>query len=535
MRPKRDKGLGATLALAIAGLALLLPAVAGAAPSRYVYEKCDSVLPGGGTRDGTFTAVAGVPFKAENSCSEPGGFLKISQAGSLPFSSAASWALPMGAPPGGKMESIAITAAICNASNTQVYAFALQKNWASTCIPEVRTYPIDSSWGTNALISLGCTTSGGDGTGEGDPADENKGCDASPWIYAHYFAATEADPVAPTVSSLGGTLLAKGTVHGQQTLGAIAHDEGGGVSNVSVQVNGSSAAQPRVSECQTAVAHNSSVTGIVATALTPCPPDVATSWTLDTQAYPFRAGLNSVRVCASDFATLGDPNIACSAPRSLTLDNSCVESIAAGGSILSAKFRHSKGTAVTVGFGHGAALSGKLATAAGTPVSGATICIEQRVLGVRDNVENFAFVKTDASGRYTYRVPPGPNREVIVRYRHDATLLTRGLQYLSRTRPSLHASPTRLDNGHPVRFWGRLPGPKAGGNVVVLQANVVGSNRWITFRKATAGPGGKFHASYNFTSTTRSTHYRFRAVVPLQAGYPWVEGSSNPVKVLVSR
>lgn len=165
----------------LAGMLTFPPVAADASPARYVYEKCDSVLPGGGTQGGTFTAAAGVPFKAENSCREPGGFLKISQAGSLPFSSAASWALPMSAPPGGKMESIAITAAICNAANTQVYAFALQKNWASNCAPEVRTYPIDSPSGTNALVSLGCTT-GGDGTAEGDADENKKGCDASPWL-----------------------------------------------------------------------------------------------------------------------------------------------------------------------------------------------------------------------------------------------------------------------------------------------------------------------------------------------------------------
>jgi hypothetical protein len=35
------------------------------------------------------------------------------------------------------------------------------------------------------------------------------------------------------------------------------------------------------------------------------------------------------------------------------------------------------------------------------------------------------------------------------------------------------------------------------------------------------------------SSTTRAITYRFRAVVPNQAGYPWLEGSSAPVKVRV--
>jgi hypothetical protein len=67
----------------------------------------------------------------------------------------------------------------------------------------------------------------------------------------------------------------------------------------------------------------------------------------------------------------------------------------------------------------------------------------------------------------------------------------------------------------------------------VIQANVPGSPRWITFRRATSGRGGVFHSSYRFRETTRRTRYRFRALVPEQVGYPWQEGASDPVSVLV--
>ena len=46
-------------------------------------------------------------------------------------------------------------------------------------------------------------------------------------------------------------------------------------------------------------------------------------------------------------------------------------------------------------------------------------------------------------------------------------------------------------------------------------------------------PQGQFHSGYRFTHTTRKITYRFRAVVPDQAGYPWVGGTSKPVKVRV--
>ena len=111
--------------------------------------------------------------------------------------------------------------------------------------------------------------------------------------------------------------------------------------------------------------------------------------------------------------------------------------------------------------------------------------------------------------------------------------VARGVRYYAHAQPSLKLAPRSLADHHRVRFWGQVPGPVPGGRVIVLQANVPGSRQWITFRKATTNAKGYFQSAYKFTSTTRTTTYRFRAVVPDQAGYPWVEGNSRPAKVLV--
>ncbi|MGA8744824.1 MAG: hypothetical protein WB507_03055 [Solirubrobacterales bacterium] len=74
---------------------------------------------------------------------------------------------------------------------------------------------------------------------------------------------------------------------------------------------------------------------------------------------------------------------------------------------------------------------------------------------------------------------------------------------------------------------------RASGRVVVLLANVPGSKRWITFRDQTTGGQGDFDSGFRFTVTTRTTTYRFRALIPSQASYPWVEGTSRPVRVRV--
>ena len=142
-------------------------------------------------------------------------------------------------------------------------------------------------------------------------------------------------------------------------------------------------------------------------------------------------------------------------------------------------------------------------------------------------------MRTDAQGAYRYGVAPGPNRRIAVGYRHDSRQLSREVRFYSPVRPSLRLSPSVLENGQSVHLWGRLPGPGAEQRVAVIQANAPGSKRWITFRRAVTSASGAFRANYRFSATTHRTRYRFRAVVPAQAGYPWLEGTSRAARVLV--
>src|SRR5205085_493523 len=108
-------------------------------------------------------------------------------------------------------------------------------------------------------------------------------------------------------------------------------------------------------------------------------------------------------------------------------------------------------------------------------------------IGTDSAAANVGTVQTDSNGHYAYVVPAGPNREVVIGYRHDTNQIARSVRYYAHTKPVLKAGPSKLKNGEKVRLWGSLPEPKAAGRVVVLQASVLGSHRWITFRKATTG------------------------------------------------
>lgn len=519
--------------LALVGLALLCQATsASATPARFVVEKCDSVLPAGGIQGAQFVASPDAPYASSNSCAQPTGSLGIllthpstdaccarsTQAVSPAASTSASWTLPFEPTPGGRIEDITASAAFCGKSGG-VFGFVLDPSWNLECGWQTRTFPSNSSETIIGAITLGC---------EG-------ACDtASPAIYARNFAITEVDPQAPTLNRTGGTMLGGGILHGHQSVTAVAADEGGGLRAISVRANGAPAAPTQSFGCKTVKASDSSIAGLVATEVTPCPTQGQASWSMDTAAPPFQYGTNSLQICAADFATIGDPNQTCST-WSIKVDNTCAETSIASGNHLTAAFRRSRQAQITVGFGDSAKLQGALTDAHGRPVQGATLCIETRTLAKDRTIALVAQPTTDARGHYSYILPPGPNRQLIVAYRHDADQLERHLRYFAHARPTLHASPPQLRNGDSVHFRGLLPKPDPDGRVVVLQANVAGSERWITFHRATTNAKGKFRSQYHFSSTTHTTRYRFRALVPRQAGYPWVEGHSKPVKVLVER
>jgi hypothetical protein len=500
--------------LLLALSSLSLPPASEASPARYVYELCDSALPGGEIGAPLNSLTPNEPWSISQNCAALGGSFTVGLAAGIGTGGDADWVIPVSPPSGSKLESATVSASFCPTAGTTGYV--VFQGWPGpTCTEETRTFQLPS-WFSAFEVVLRCF--------------EN--CPAGAQIHGHYMATVVADPVAPTVSEVGGTLLAGGIQRGHQSVSAKAGDVGGGLSAISVLVNGVTATS-KPQPCAIAAAQDPSITGIVAATISPCPGVASASWSLDTGAYPFREGTNTVAVCASDFATLGDPNTTCSQAQEVEVDDSCPESSVGGGEVLSAAFSADHGETTTKGYGKGAEVSGTLATNSGDPVPGATLCVKQATLGVDPAPSPVATVQTDASGAYAYRLPPGPNRAVLIGYRHDSTQIGREVRFYSHARPSLTADPGKLRNGQWVHFTGTLPGPNRRGRVIVLQANVVGSKRWITFRKATSTKGGAFTAAYHFTQTGRPTVYRFRAIVPAQAGYPWAQGHSEVAVVSV--
>lgn len=495
--------------------------------ARFVFEQCDSALPGGAVpvSEHGFNPV----FAPYENCGAPGGSIGLLDTQPISEQPGVLW-VGVPATPMGFVESMTITAVESGIESDGLGYSHVMENGFPGPVPEAtRIFPVHSepvaelfgnTGGTGIGIYMTCGVQG-------------VTCQPGPTIGVHYIAATEVDPHPPTVGPVSGTATSSGVLRGHQTLAGEASDVGGGLTSLSVLVNGIAVPPAVVGACAVAQVSNRSTYGTVTWTPSPCPSRLSGAWTLDTSAYPFHDGANTIAVCASDFATLGNPNTTCSPARTVTVDNSCTESSVAGGDELSAQFTQSNAETVTVGYGSGAEVSGTLRDDAGDPISGATLCLKSQTLGIDPAPAPVGTVKTDAEGRFAYAVPAGPNRELMVGYRHDSFQLARSVRYYAHTAPTLVANPPKLANGGRVKLWGLLPQPGAEGRVVVLQANVVGSKRWITFRRATTDAHGHFQAGYRFHSTTRKTTYRFRAIVPRQDHYPYEEGHSEPVSVLV--
>jgi hypothetical protein len=519
------------VAAIVLGLGLVAPAARSSAASptgaHFVYELCDSALPGGNPPVASFVVNPGVPFTPFQTCGQPGGSIGIAETGAT-AAAYGYWGIAIPATPGGYVESITTSGSSSGLGPGNDHTYAYEQGWPLNGAGESKRVFKNSEGEEPFYFSepgirmlMNC-----DGNVPG-------GCGAGPTIAIHDIAADEVDLNPPTLSGIAGSLIGGGVIRGHQTLAAEAHDVGGGLSSLTLLANGLPAAAPDVGACRVYSVANLSVDGKVATSPTPCPTELKTSWTVDSQAYPFHDGANSVQVCAADYASLGNPNTTCSTPVAIDVDNSCTESPVAGGEALSAQFARSEKETITVGYGKGAEVTGELHDNAGDPISGATICVQSQTLGLQPSPLPVSTVTTDAGGHFSYEVPAGPDRELLLGYRHDSAQVARDVRYYAHAAPSLEANPPKLRNDSRVRLWGKLPRPSAGKRVVVLQANVVGSKRWITFRRATTDRHGDFETGYRFHSTTRRTEYRFRAIVPTQDHYPYVEGHSKPVSVLV--
>jgi hypothetical protein len=144
-------------------------------------------------------------------------------------------------------------------------------------------------------------------------------------------------------------------------------------------------------------------------------------------------------------------------------------------------------------------------------------------------------VQTDATGGFTYAADANSSRTLRFAFTGSPVLLPTQAS-LTMTVPaltSLNVNRRRLRNGQTVTFSGALhtlPAPPTG---KLLELQVRLPKRWETFRTIRTDSAGRWTARYHFTRTFGVQHYRFRARLPAEAGYPFVEGGSRALTVEV--
>jgi hypothetical protein len=517
-------------------LALLTLMVAIAAPAqadgRFVYETCDPALPAGNPPPLSFNGELGQNYEPFQTCALADGSIGVKAAGKTHWF---AWlSAPIGSTPGGWVEAVTLTGRAGNFHNDTGSievgsAGAGQERWPAPGLGNqprfflIRTQPptaLESAAqrGTVVYLKLSCTFE----------------CEPGAYVAAQWIAATEVDPSSPVVSGVEGSLVAGDVLRGHQGLQAQAADLGGGVRSLELKINGVTMPGTAIGACSIAAVANPSYTGLVATSPSPCPPSLSGSWDVDSTAPPFQNGPNSVQICASDFATIGAPNTTCSPPQTVMVDNSCTESPVPGGANLSAGFGSEGSDQLTVGFGTGTEIVGRLTDANGGPVSGATICMESQPVGSQAlGSPTVATARTDGEGHFGLEVKPGINRQLVVGYRHGSFQITKKLTLGTRARPTINLSRHKIPGGKRVAIFGKLPNPNPGGHVLVLQGSGEHGHTWLTFKKVITGPQGEYSTTYRFTKPRRKTGFRVRVVAPAQAGYEYETGTSKAARIRV--
>jgi hypothetical protein len=216
-------------------------------------------------------------------------------------------------------------------------------------------------------------------------------------------------------------------------------------------------------------------------------------------------------------------------PTTAPLAYDCVRSDAAGATNLSAVLGAKGESDEVLQQGSGSILHGRL-TGAGGAVANAPICVFSRV--ITDSAREFlGLAVSGADGGYRFAIPAGASRELSVLYRSGQREVGGRASVETIVRPTFKVRKKIVRNKHFARFTGRLPGPDNNNVIVVLQ--VRRGKGWLAFRRYRTREGGWFRVGYRFNRTDIPTKYIMRAQVRAQAGYPYLQGNSKRLKLIV--
>jgi hypothetical protein len=195
----------------------------------------------------------------------------------------------------------------------------------------------------------------------------------------------------------------------------------------------------------------------------------------------------------------------------------------------------SRATTRTLRFGEATMVEGRLIGASSTPIAGAELRVQERGIGTVRRLRQ-ALVRTDAGGRFSFRVAPGPSRVIQVSYgaadSSPVPVATSRLIVRVRAGVTLRTSRAGVRNGTALRFSGRVRGDRGTRRALVtIYALGGGPRKRIPVATVRAGSSGRFSHVHRFSRILGPSVYRFEARIPRQTGFPYLEGASRVVTV----
>lgn len=199
------------------------------------------------------------------------------------------------------------------------------------------------------------------------------------------------------------------------------------------------------------------------------------------------------------------------------------------------------GTEITVPFGFGAMLSGRLLDADGAGVAHRTLRVVSRPSRGALRRRRVDHVRTGPHGLFRLDLPAGTSRRISVSFPGDERLAPASRAPLTlrvRSGVELRATPRTLSTGEAVHLSGRVLAPGAPiprrGKLLAIQYREQATGRWRPILVTRTDHTGRFRATYRFRYVTTTATIHLRAQALPEERWPYAPGSSPPLLVRVS-
>lgn len=216
-------------------------------------------------------------------------------------------------------------------------------------------------------------------------------------------------------------------------------------------------------------------------------------------------------------------------PSTAPLAYECVRSDVSGGIALRSGLGEKGVAEEVVKQGQGSTIRGKLTGAEGG-VSEAPVCVFSRVV-TQPKREFLGVAVTAEDGSYQFAIPAGASRELSAAYRSGSREVASHATLQTIVHPTFKVTKKVVYNKHLAEFTGQLPGPD--NNEVVVVAQVKRGKGWLAFHRYRTRENGEVTLVYKFNKTFVPTKYRMRLQVRDQSGYPYLQGNSDKLTLIV--